>query len=387
LKSFRALLQKQSKCAFVIIIFLSIEMLYCPQAKAGIEMGSCKLYPSIEVKETYYDNYYLSATECKEDFVTVVTPEVYFESTGGDDEFGFRYKLPLTYYAYQLHEVIHKQEVSTFLNLKGSKHYLELEEDFKEVNYVTSYGSEHSEYNVNTFTSIFGAEFNHLGYELTWKNTDYAHGDSPNSDYTKNAWTLTGSYRILPKTKTLLEYTYERLRYDRNLTNDGDSDEFKIGIEGNLTAKLTGIIKVGRAGKDYKEKKDWEGETLYVNLTEEFSPRTSLTLAMQRSTEVSSYTTENYYETNKVSIDLIQKITGKTEADIGVTYKKDDYPEVSDDTDPREDDFWQFDIGLSWPVRNWLESDITYTFMKRNSSNATYDYESNVTSIAFKADF
>ena len=71
-------------------------------------------------------------------------------------------------------------------------------------------------------------------------------------------------YRFLPKTSTLLEYSFGVINYDIR-TNDSTFRQAKIGITGNPTSKLTTTIKAGKQWKDY-DATDEEDINEFVNL-------------------------------------------------------------------------------------------------------------------------
>jgi len=375
------------KYAFLILVFITLSVLYAGNTCAAIDIGSCKLHPSIVVKQSFEDNYFLSETEKKDEFITIVTPELYLEALGGEDLLGIGYKVDLTSYAYQTHDIVDKHEIYTKLQLKGAKFYLEAEEAFKEIREVTSYGDSLNEHNKNDFYVIFGADFNRLGYEAQWENIDYDHAETHSSDYNKDLLTFTGTYRVFPKTKALVEYTYKKVRYDVASSVDNNSNAYKIGVTGELTPKISGTIKTGHEKGKYKSQKDWEGGIFGVDLEYALSSSTLLALAMERTTKESRYTTENYYETNDFSLDVSQKITSKTDADFGISYKRDEYPEPSSGAEAREDDLWTFDVGLTWMIRPWLESVIAHTYKSRASNANNADYRANISSITLTAGF
>jgi len=326
--------------------------------------------------------------DTEDDFVNIITPEIKIEVPFGNDLFSLSYWADLISYVSLDDENKQNNNFSADLSLQGAKFLLKLSEQFNQISEPFSYVEDLSDYNKNDASVTLLGEFPHTGLELQYRNIDYEYQWASNtSDYNEHRFDFAGTYLMLPKLKALLKYSHGELKYDDDFTREGDYDEFLTGVRGNLTSKLEGAIKLGFQSRKYKNRKDWDEAVLYMDLTHKFSEATKLNLIADRSAKESTFTTENYYERSRIITYLTQRITGKTKALLELGYQFHEYPKNDGSEEAREDNIWNFGIGLNWLVREWLEANISYAFRERFSNTDNYDYESNIISASFKSEF
>jgi len=355
---------------------------------ASIELGPCKLEPSIKIEQRYEDNIYLVASDTKDDFVNTITPEIKLEVPFGNDLFSIGYFADLISYARLEDENKQNNNFYADLSLQGAKFFLKLSEEFNQITEALTYVEDLTDYNKNCATAAFGGNFAHTGFEVQYENIDYEYQWASNtSDYNEHEFDITATYLVQPKLKALIEYSHGEIQYDDDSTREGDYDELLAGLRGNLTSKLEGAVKLGFQSRKYKSRKDWDEAVLYMDLTQRFSKATKLNFIADRSAKESTFTTENYYERSRLAAYLTQRLTGKTKALLELVYQLHEYPKNDGSSEAREDDIWEFGVGLNWFVREWLEADVSYECRKRLSNIDTYDYRNNVVSVSFKSEF
>ena len=259
-----------------------------------------------------------------------------------------------------------------------------MNEEFKQVTDTTTYSQLFTDYSVNDAFFTFGGEFNKTSFETTYENLNYDYSQIDNvSNYNEHIFDLTGYYNFLPKTKALIEYRFGKLNYSNDATRTGDYNEFLTGVKGELTQKAAGTIKFGYQARDYEGRKDWREPVTYANVVYEISKKTKADLTVERKAEESTYTTENFYETNKILCKLTQELTAKTALSADASYNRDKYPAT--DIAARRDDMWDVKLALDVKTRKWLTWGVRYEFKKRNSSVSVNDYEDNITNTYLKA--
>lgn len=373
---------------FKYTVALLVIFNFCSIAFAeGIDMGPCKLYPILNVEERYEDNIFLLADEEKGDFITTITPEFLLEfKCSGKNIFNIDYKYEILHFDRHNNEDKTNNKFKAAMELYGPEYFLKLREEFKQVTNTATNATYFDDYRLNDAWVTVGADFNNVSFETTYQNLDYDYKiiDSP-SNYNEDIFDLTGYYQILPKTKALAEYTFGKMDYENDDTKDAQVNEFLAGIKGELSQKMTGTIKLGYQSRDYDGRKDWKEPVTYSNVLYEISQKTKLDFTFERKAVESTYTTENYYETNAMLCKLTQKLTEKTTASFNVSYSYDEYPVTAGTVAKRQDDIWAAKIALDIDTRRWFNSGISYEFKKRNSNVSSYDYENNITAIYLKA--
>jgi len=211
-------------------------------------------------------------------------------------------------------------------------------------------------------------------------------------DKTQDIFTLTTGYRFLPQTSFLLEYNYGRINYDKNINSDADYRQVRVGLKGNLTPKLTGLVKLGYQWRDYDQpgKKDFNGRAILVNLIENISSRTQLKLSGDWSVNESSYWPNNYYRLSKMGLKLKQELGYKWSLDLGGSYQLNKYPDETTElgqTAKRKDNIWTGEVGLTYQIQKWLTTGISYRYKERSSNLDVFDYGDNQLSFKVSAVF
>jgi hypothetical protein len=196
-------------------------------------------------------------------------------------------------------------------------------------------------------------------------------------------FTATGYYQLFPKTSILGEYNFGKIIYDNNDTNsDSEYHQYRLGIKGQIAPKLTGLVKAGYKKTDYKNssKEDFTGFTTFVNVTYSLKERTTLNVYSERGSEESTYSTNSYFEYNKIGLKVDHGLLEKLFLVSGGYYQLNKYPEETTEgsvTAKREDKLWDGSIGLRYEVKEWVNIEANYEFKKRDSKFNTYDYKDN----------
>ena len=232
-----------------------------------------------------------------------------------------------------------------------------------------------------------GREMDRVSYEFSYENLiyDYKTIDDPNN-YVEHTLSFTGYYKFFPKTKALIEYDFSKFNYENDSTRSADANQILTGLKGDLTAKLTGTVKVGYQDRKYKNNQDWKKPVTYLNLTYDVSEKTSLNVTAQRTVYESVYTVQNYFEEDSLQCLISQKLTAKTTASLSGLYARDMYPVTSStDTTRRSDDIWDAKLAIDVKTRRWFNLGVSYEFSRRSSNLPINDYNDNIMSVYAKA--
>jgi len=210
-------------------------------------------------------------------------------------------------------------------------------------------------------------------------------------DHQEHFGILTGYYRIAPKTKALLEYTYDRIIYHSDQDRDGYYNELRAGLKGQLATKLTATAKVGYQDRRYHNDSIWDdynGIVGYIAL-EYFISRTShLRGGWERTTRESTYQQNSYYLLNRAWLAYSQQLAHKIRGYIQIQYNNYRYPQTSTaEGKKRRDDVWRPEIGLRYQVQTWLQAQLRYEYRERNSNLDGRDYEDNRITLELSATY
>ena len=202
-----------------------------------------------------------------------------------------------------------------------------------------------------------------------------------NLDYNDNMFTGTAFYNIGTKTWLLGEFNYGFMNYKNNVTNsDSKYYQGRVGVEGDIAAKLTGTLKFGYRYQDYTLAalaNDYASFTAFGNLKYEISGRTTLNIYGERRQEESSYTTNSYYTINTLGIKFGHLLMQCLWLNGGAFGVLDFYPEESTEgakTSRRKDALWGAAAGFKYEIKDWLFLNAGYEFKQRDSNFNNFSY-------------
>jgi polysaccharide biosynthesis protein VpsM len=212
---------------------------------------------------------------------------------------------------------------------------------------------------------------------------DYSAARNDFRDRSDNAVSGYLYYRIRPKTSLFAEYEFVDIAYRTSETSNSKEHHWFGGIQWNITAKSTGSVKAGYGTKDFADPaiKSASDFIMEAQIDYKFTPKTSIILNAARRTNETNVAETNFVLSNSVSLQYLQKLTGKITADVKLAYTNDSYDgeiTLSGVTGKLEDNYYMGVCALRYKFKEWLQMDLGYIFDKRDSSFSEFDYITNI---------
>ncbi len=378
----------------LIVLFLSFIVIssgYAQEFKEPrIRIGGGTLATSLKIEQQFDSNIFLTAGDRKSDSINVVTPKLVLDmpfGLEGRHSAQLSYKAEIGSFADYSNQDYVNQDINGNLTLNLPKGYFTLKDLFRKT----------VDRSATEFTSLvrrmenkpeflLGVEINRLTYELGYSQFTRKYSDEIYNtlDYSEDMYSFTGYYQLFPKTQALLEYDHGIIDYSKDSTRDGDYNQVRVGFKGELTGKTVGLVKLGYQARDY----DTAGKTGFDNfvaecgVTTKLSERTQLDLIYNRTAIESTYTPNNYYDTNAVSLILTQKLIGNFSARGSFNFDRNEYPEADTTGKKRRDTIWTGKLGLGYDIKDWVKAEISYEYKEDVSNIDIKDYNRNLTSIS-----
>jgi len=227
-----------------------------------------------------------------------------------------------------------------------------------------------------------------VGLEYAFTHVSFA-SDSGVTDLDRNEHlvTLTGYYKIQPKTDLLAAFAYGRKNFE-NSTNgidrDINEDLALVGVRGDITSRLSSTLRFGFESRQPIQDNltKFNGFVANGDLTYLPTERTKLTLYLERSTQESQFQTNLWYLANLASLSVEHFFTPKLLVTGRVYGGSNDYPDKSQKVDTSFD--WRTDwlvgasVGAEYQIQKWLAVSADYTFTRRSSNFDTLSFKDNV---------
>lgn len=362
--------------------------------EGNIGSGAWEIHPYAGVEQRYDDNIFLDPDNEQDDQISVVTGGINLTTTVKEHQFEFDYRADLIEYWDHSTESTDDHTVFALVDLNSPSGFsVEIKDTFEKTAEQPDLERVRREERVRNIGSVTAEyQLTELDISVGYTNIldDYDELDS--LDKTENIVTLSPNYQVLPKVSVFCEYNYGWIDYDQSVFSDGDYHQARLGVKGELTSKLTGVVKGGYQWRDYDQAatEDFDGGVIFASLTEEFSERTQLEFFGDWGVTESSYSPNNYYRLSRLGLELKQKLGYKWSLNLEGSYQRNKYPEqtsAANQSAKRKDDVLIGGIGVDYQIQDWLVAGVNYNHRDRSSNLDAFDYGNNRFSVNLLATF
>lgn len=381
------------------------------------------IHPFLLFEEKYTDNLYLTDSDKDEEFITTVSPGLWFALPGNREkllEIGLSTSSPgglnlsrikpettrrtqgyLLYAPEFVFYSDHTGDNSTNHRAEGMFQYnfnmglsIDVIDQFNSRHEINDNGIYEGldKYKDNLFDLImvyetsekFKFRFDYSNYDL-----EYDGSDNEYRNRNDNSFSVYAFYQVKPKTSVFVEYEFSDIEFDTYTDSDSVENRFYTGVEWDVTSKTTGRIKVGYIFKDFDsgDVDDQDGFSFEIQTQHNFNPKRGFRLTGFRRFNESTMVDASTYIATGVSAAWLQRFTEKWSGTLAVGITNEQYKGESTFegvTDEREDDIFSVVPALRYEFRDWMTFDLGYAFAQRNSSFSTFDYNENT--IFFRVD-
>lgn len=365
----------------------------------GIKLGEvATARPIFRLKQQFDSNVYLQAIDDKSDWITSLDAGTDVEMKMGDVLCKAGYLFNMNLFAGQRKENNYNHTVTGLADWKLTNFEIVAKDKYR--HFSDRSGSENtsrlSRQN-NALSVDLLCERDRLGFDFGYdfviedylSNTLIAPSVTYDDAEDRYEHTLRGeaSYKFFPKTSVLGEVDFGLIDYPFNYNSDSYFIQPLVGLRGELMADSTADIKVGFRYQDYESSadRDYVGPVAKSSITKKFGERDVVTLRLERLVEESTYRRLNYYTLNYVGLGYVHKLSDKLSANFTGSYQITLYPKKTTEngvTAKRHDNFYTGECSLKYDIQKWLTTELSYTYMQRESRFADFDYIDNLVSLS-----
>jgi len=385
----------------------------------GIESGRRGfVHPFFSLSGHYTDNLFRTAGNREDDWVLVSTPGLWLGipanrqppltvstmiATPGGLEIGrFRSEATRRLQAFALYRADIEQharfpaEDRTYQRAEGFFQYttpngtsLELldvfEQDKDPLHFSLDSNRRLDRFHANLFQALAAVP---LGRKLTFRG-DYTHyrldfdaGADSFRERQDHALAANLAYRIRPQTDLFLRYEHIVIDYEQDILPDSSEDHAYLGCEWHLSSRSRGRIMAGYGRKDFRTEETADRRDLLaeVRLDHRLTPKTSIYLQFTRKTNEPDTPTSEGTLAHRFQLGYQQRLTPRIRLDIDGYYLLEDYRKetvIADRLGVREDTYASLGFRLGYAPLSWLNVDLGYRYLERDSNFSILRYHSN----------
>jgi hypothetical protein len=372
-----------------------------PEDVLFIQKGPLTFRPQFSLSELYNDNIFYQSQDQVQDLITDISPGLKLQL--GRPEHNY---ISLSY---TLDELLYADHS----DLDAPQHAVLLSDQFQ-LERLKLVGSDRFQLassppggvveriiGTNGLATIVGSNVDRLSfedsytlsYDLGEKTGIYVRANHNSSDYQQGIGlydieTLVGTfgfgYRAFPKTIFFGELYYGLTTTDPNIATLPPNPDLNfvggyVGVRGNFTEKLSGMVKAGFEQREFAENAGSSGDPVVdMALTQRFSEKQSLSLTYSRQSSVSVQYSRQTYTTDSMGLQFTQLLgpSRKWQVGLGGNYSMYSYDQSG--ANAVQYDYVRASVSLAYRIQRWLTTSLGYDFERVIGDNrAVIDYDVN----------
>ncbi|MFH1724128.1 MAG: outer membrane beta-barrel protein [Elusimicrobiota bacterium] len=201
--------------------------------------------------------------------------------------------------------------------------------------------------------------------------------------------------RLQPKTRLFAAYGRQIIHYSAGARKHSKSHRFGLGVDGRLTAKLSGRVQADAQLRRYDYAPaggDRDVRNLLTSVQLVYAPgsRTNVRIGAFRRINEATFSSNRYYVATGASLGASHTYH-KLKVSIDGSLQTDRYPEsstVSGESANRRDDLYGGTLSADYAVRRWLSTGIAYGRRQRHSRfSGQFNYKDDRTSFNLRVMF
>ncbi len=353
----------------------------------AFDLDGFKLIPSLSYTGEYDDNVFRKPSRTRSDYINTVAPGLAARlRLGGSDELSASYRAEILRY-------VNNGNLDTerhFFDLGGSAGFTKL----------SLYGKERfartDDFPTSELTTRVKRNENEAGGGADWDAygqwgigavanhfyVDYLDRDFDALDRT--ALTLGGRlyYRLTPRLRTFAEYNHVDEEFATASASDDVRHRGLLGIEGEITSRLTSTTKLGWEETHFKRSGQSDLPRLVVSSDTKFQPleRLGLRLLVSRSVQASTFVGNSQFVSTDMMLSADYTFRPRLFFMPRITTGVDEFPQKADNAgvfERRTDVRYGGGLGIRYEIQRWLHVDLSYDYLRRTSNFVNFGYVDN----------
>lgn len=357
-----------------------------------LKVGPMRLRPHADLTSTYSDNIFISESNTVDDFWVTFSPGLGME-LGTTDEFSLSLDYNTGYSVFlnrndqdnlshglslTASSVLNKLKLDASLNFNLSNDANTLVGDRVELSGLS--GSLGASYQLTEKISAgvtYGKTFN-----------DYVSDQFVSSDSDTVGGNV--SFAVTPKTSVYVDGNYTFT--DNSLGSDAEGYSTGVGVNGAITSKLSANMRFGYGFREFLP--GYNSNESFVasgSLSLKATSKTSMTLGVTRSIDISSTEMNNTFINTSLNYSLTHQFTDKFSGSLFATYVNSDYdlPVLTSAGTmvERGDDMFLGGLNLTYNIQSWLRVYGSYTHRTNYSNIPGLSFDENTVTVGVGASF
>lgn len=360
------------------------ERRYVRTEPARLLIGPVRFHPILRNTVEYDSNILLEDKDEREDVIFKINPGVVLDIPVQRHQFAFGYEADFEIFSKSRHarENDQNQQFFALADLNFPSWYINVLDRLRETSGRSG----------TTFTDRIPRidHFIHPKMGYRWRRLvveagfrhftrDFRRQIDDSLDFQLVEWTGVVFYDLFARLKALLEYQVAQIDYDDNRTRNGTFQQTRLGLEGQVLPNLNAKLRVGVQFRNYAVSSEPNFNSWVADLILNYAIRENLKLDLSFSREAveSTFRNVNFFRQHLIKTGLTYLFRPQWRVYTNFQYLRHDYAEratVAGRTGFRHDNHFSMEYGLRYDFREWLDFELSYLYLRRDSNFSTFDY-------------
>ncbi len=368
------------------------ERRYLRPLPARIKAGPLRVHPLLRNSVTYDSNILRENPDRRQDVIFNVQPGIILELPVNKHIVSVGYEADFEFFTKRRHHFLNDQNQNMFalVDLHFPDWYVNVLEKFSETSSRagTTFTERIPRYDQSINPKI-GYKWRRTTFEAGFRHyvRDFRRQIHDALDFQMVEYTGVIFYDLFARLKALIEYQFAQIDYDDAFERVGTFQQVRAGLEGELHPSVLAKIRIGPQFRNYDESSQtdfysWVGEAA---VDYQIRKNVKVYTGLSRQAVEATFQNVNFYKEHLARLGVEYQIRLAWLYFLEGRYYRHDYSEeasLGGQSGIRRDQHWGARTGLRYTPREWLELELAYQFMHRNSNFSTFDYNDNQVSFS-----
>lgn len=198
-------------------------------------------------------------------------------------------------------------------------------------------------------------------------------------NFRETEWTGVLYYDLFARLKALLEYQFAHISYRHALNRDGNFNQVRIGLDGEVMPNLRVKVRAGAQFRDYVTSDKPDFNSFVGDIIAEYKMRKNLRFKLNLSREPveATFADVNFYVEHVITFGVEYDPHPKWTLFSECQYIRHHYEERAADVGHygyRRDSHVFPKVGARYKLQEWMKLELSYWYGRRDSNFSTFDY-------------
>lgn len=363
------------------------EKRYIKFQPARLHTGPLRIHPSLRNTVEYDSNIHLQKSDAREDVLFNIKPGVILELPIQRHQIAMGYEAEFEVFTKSPNQNDQNQSAFALIDLNFPDGYVNVLEKFSETSSRagTTFTDRIPRYDQSIHPKL-GYRWKRLIFEMAFRHyvRDFRRQGNDALDFQMVEWTEVVYYDLTARLKALVEYQVAQIDYDDNFQRNGTFQQARLGLDGEVLPNLTLKVRGGPHFRHYDHNNDYNNWVAAITAEYRFRENITFNAALRRQPVEATFGDATFYKEHVIEAGAEYAWRREWIFYSKARFGRHNYADratVGAQTGFRRDNHAGVESGVRYAPIDWLEFELAYEYLHRNSNFSDFGYNDNRVSL------